>query len=547
MASGRLPRVRSLARFALPLLILATFAVEKAGLNPVTRYERLADGAYYFQIAEHVAAGEGLRTSVSLYGQGLREMPTPATIQPLWPLVLGYAGRVLGMDRAAHWVPEALYFASLLLLYLLANRLGAALGARDLVRVRGVTIVDLGTVAIAILGRNGLYSSCTSKAYTEGLGFVLLFACLLTLPTASSRRVALRAVATGALAGLCYLTRSQFVLVPVAMATALLAGSLREPRLRGAWLASLAASIGVVLPWIVYLATSLSSFPPEVLLNFSAYRETEALELVKLSMSYDGIADRVLDFLASFRAAFEPFSTNSYTWSFNWIAYVVPLALAFAAWQLWARRREPISRLAPGFEALPVFATLLVAAVTLLPTHASHMIVGKEWLFSSRHGFPLILAIVVSIPFLSRANRALGLCLTLVALGGAVARPAEPVDFVEAAEEIPSQDALALHAWLDQHARRPIVMAVHGRSLAASSDAVVHVPPCSSSFGVTAYLRELAIDYLVAEPGDRRRCQWLSILNPNDFEFVQAFDSRNRLITVWRLSDVEPEAGFAPE
>ena len=74
--------VRRLTRFALPALLLCCFAWEKANLNPTSSRERQADGIYYFQIAQHVANGDGLRTSVSLYGQGLRDMPAPATVQP---------------------------------------------------------------------------------------------------------------------------------------------------------------------------------------------------------------------------------------------------------------------------------------------------------------------------------------------------------------------------------------------------------------------------------------------------------------------------------
>jgi hypothetical protein len=213
--------VRRLTRFALPALLLCCFAWEKANLNPTSSRERYADGIYYFEIAQHVANGDGLRTSVSLYGQGLRDMPAPATVQPLWPMVLGYTGRILGMDRAAHWVPEALYFASLVLLYLLANRLGACLGARDLIRHGGTTLLDLGTLAMAIFGSNAVFSAYTSKSYTEGLGFFLLFAALLALPVAATQRVLGRAAAAGALAGLAYLTRSQFALVPLALAVAL--------------------------------------------------------------------------------------------------------------------------------------------------------------------------------------------------------------------------------------------------------------------------------------------------------------------------------------
>jgi hypothetical protein len=72
-------------RYLLPLLLVAYFAYGKLEFNPQSRFERWADGLYYYQVAQHVANGDGdgLVTSVSLYGQGLRDMPTPTNAQPL--------------------------------------------------------------------------------------------------------------------------------------------------------------------------------------------------------------------------------------------------------------------------------------------------------------------------------------------------------------------------------------------------------------------------------------------------------------------------------
>ncbi len=195
-------RLLPVVRYVLPALFLLSFAHEKLELNPVSRYERMADGLFYYQIAQHVAAGEGLLTSVSLFGKGLRELPAPTTVQPLWPLVLGLSGRWIGLDRAAAWVPELLYFTALLLLYLLGNRIGRSLGAESIVSVRGTTVLDLGTVGFALLGSNAVFSAYTSKAYTEGLALSLLFGALLVLPAWDDRKLSARAALAGALAGL---------------------------------------------------------------------------------------------------------------------------------------------------------------------------------------------------------------------------------------------------------------------------------------------------------------------------------------------------------
>jgi hypothetical protein len=535
--------VRRLSRYVIPLLLFAFFAVEKASLNPSSRNERLADGVYYFQIAQHVADGDGLRTSVSLRGQGLRNMPSPAAVQPLWPLVLGYAGRVLGMDRAAHLLPEVFYFGSLLLLYLLANQLGSAFGSRDLIRFHGITVLDLGALAIAIFGGNAVFSAYTSKAYTEGLAFCLLFATLLALPTATSRRVLARAAASGLLAGLAYLTRSQFILIPLAVAAALALVRIREPRLRGAWLASLAASAGVVIPWIIFLTRSLPTFTARVLIDFSAHRENEALLPRALTVEYDGPLDRMIDFAGSFLQAFHPTPKQAYIESFGPIAYAIPLALAVAGWRLWSRRREWTVASAPGFDALLAFATLFAALSALAPVHVSHMGIGLEWLFGWRHGLPLILAILLALASLCRHRTWARIALILVVAVGTLNRTWPPDRYIRLAEMMVTKEERALLNWIDQHPRPPVVLIGMGRWLAASSRAVAHVPPCDSDAMLRKQLSALTLDYIAIHPIDRRYCRALSNVDRDELELVRSFGQPPRRITVWRPANAPAEEG----
>ena len=78
-------------RHVLLLILLCLLAALKWGYNPGLGRNAL-DGDYYYQIARHVAEGDGLVTSVSLYHQGFKELPHPINIYPLWPLLLGYSG-----------------------------------------------------------------------------------------------------------------------------------------------------------------------------------------------------------------------------------------------------------------------------------------------------------------------------------------------------------------------------------------------------------------------------------------------------------------------
>ena len=161
--------------------ILLSLLTQKLAFDPEPIGHGRADGSFYYQVARHVASGDGLRTSVSLYNQGLREIPAPTTIYPLWPLVLGATGRWIGLPRAAWLVPEILFFVDLLLLYCIANRIGSALGGAIWLRIRDVSFVDLGHVAVLLFGTNRMFFVHTSVPWTEGLAFALLFGSLLAV------------------------------------------------------------------------------------------------------------------------------------------------------------------------------------------------------------------------------------------------------------------------------------------------------------------------------------------------------------------------------
>ena len=48
------------ARFVLPTMLLILFGYQKLAFDPVPINERRGDGAFYIQIAQHVAAGDVL-------------------------------------------------------------------------------------------------------------------------------------------------------------------------------------------------------------------------------------------------------------------------------------------------------------------------------------------------------------------------------------------------------------------------------------------------------------------------------------------------------
>jgi hypothetical protein len=143
---------------------------------------------------------------------------------------------------------------------------------------------------------------------------------------------------------------------------------------------------------------------------------------------------------------------------------------------------------------------------------------------------------VLAFAFLWRLTGRIGFVLLLVVISGIVFRSAEPASFIQGVERPPSEVERALHAWIDRHPRRPVILSVRGRSLAASSQAVVHVPTCTSAAVVDIYIAELSLDYIVMEPGDQRRCPALRDIDPSRVAHVRDFGSGKRRIRVWRPS-----------
>jgi hypothetical protein len=504
-------------RGAVLLGILGVFLFQKLGFDPVPVGHHRADGTFYYQVARHVAQGDGLVTSVSLYEQGLRGMPARTNIYPLWPLVLGGVGRLVGLDRAATLLPELLFFVDLLLLYVLACRTGRCLGAEVLLRIRGAPLVDVGHVAVLLLGSNAIFFAFTSLPWTEALAFCLLFAAPLALDRAQrSGRAPAWAALAGALAGLAFLTRSQFLAAPLAVVAALALGGRR-----GLGLAAVAAAaaLAVVAPWVLFVASLPGEFAVRALVDFSAYRETPGLLPFSGFQEFDSLAARLADMAGGLLYAFAPGSRFGYIASFGGAVYLVPVALALLAWQA-VRRRLDWRALASERARLPVCVVLLWAGC-LLPVHAQHATFPVPWWFHWRHGLPMLLGILVAFCWLWRgglALRALALALLVTGLGGAWVA-GNPLG---ADPRPPGLFELEFFAWLDGHEEPPVVLSTQCREIALWSNAVTHWTRCEESVERTrAQLAHLPIDYFVVYPGEKR-CRFANGLG-KELERVRRF------------------------
>ncbi len=491
---------------ALLIALLLVFAVLKLAYNPAPIGHDRADGTFYYQIAQHVAAGDGLLTSVSLFNQGLRDLPSETNSYPLWPLLLGTAGRFIDLHRAATLLPEILFLLSLWMIYALANRLVPDPRHRILLSVRGAPVVQVGHLALALLGSNRVYFRYTSVPWTEGLAFCLLFGALLAVGRARTRPPFRWGCVAGALAGLAYLTRSQLVGLPLAIAGSLLLVGLRRPAYRRAAAGALASAGFVLLPWLGFLISFVDDIHPRMLVDFAAYRETPALRThfdapsQLVAPQFDSLADRIADSATGLLHAFNPLERTSYVPSFGWAVYLLPIAalswLGFAA----GRRRLAREGLQPG--ALLPLATLAAAAACLLPVHLLHSAPPNDWFFHHRHGLPMILAIVWALCELVSRPSWLRIPALVLALSSVVVVQPKAIS-LHWKPAGASQGEQEMLRWLRGQEPKPVIVSTACRELSAWTRVRSHWIDCDGDPAQTRGLFEhLEIDYLILYPGE---------------------------------------------
>lgn len=549
------------------IAILAALAALKLVQTPLPDYYG-PDGSTYFHIARHVAEGDGLVTSLSLYHQGLKHLPAPTTIYPLWPLVLGYAGRAIGLERAARVLPELLYLIDLGLLYVLVRRLASAWGSRD-GRLVARLPIDVGHVAVLLLGLNGIFVRYSSLPYTEPLALGCTFASLLLLDRAATRGGATAALLAGATAGAAYLARTSMIVVPVAVVAALVlapptataahdaGGSSRSRtrRLRPAVLATLGTAL-VVLPWLAHLASFMSRFHPMLLVDvFTVHRETPELApavwIVPVRDAHDlwrFVADGLV---AAFRIG-----GPSYFHSFGLLTYAVPLALVCGLASSRVRRAFAASER----RTLVVGAALAGVGLAVM-AHAAHSEsdFARRWAFNHRHGLPYVLLIVSALACLlpllraddhapthadaaaladrdggggfARVLRVVVLAMVVVSLAH-VARAAYR-ELAHPRGRSPTRTERALAAWLAAQPVQPVVISSRPPRLAVVSRAGFHWIGCSDDpEQVRRLFRHAGADYLVVRPADRR-CRFMRGLE-RELELVARFRDGKPVLALYR-------------
>ncbi len=512
-------RFERLLLLGLLLLILGGL---KLSFNPGIGRNSL-DGDYYYQIARNVSEGNGLKTNLSLYLKGFKHFPHESNMAPLWPLALGYTGRIVGLPRAAALLPETLYLIDLLLLYFLANVLAVRMTGEPSARfvIPGGRTLDLGHVAVLLLGTNIRFFEFTSLPYTEALGFFFLLSALLALDRCRHGHLGW-AAAAGLLAAAGFMTRAQLIGVMVAVPLALTLVSIRQRRFLALAATAVLSSVAAILPWAWHLSSFIQPFRVWPMINMGSYRTTPEIAAFSTRVPLETLWERFADRALGLRVAFSPSDPNSYLFSFGLVAWLPLLAIAKILSGLLNLVREGRALLNPRY--LAPMATVLASGALLAPVHDGHFHYFKEWLFGFRHGLPLILLILPALVLLTKmSHRWLGWIawgLVVASLATGLARTSGLLTLKFPSGLLGPEPQLV--AWLDGQTPRPSVVTTNSQTLSALSRSGYHWITCQNDSESTLGLLEFAgANYVLLYPGEEK-CSFLQGLEDR-LELIKVF------------------------
>lgn len=414
-------------------VLLAALLVLKAIAN--TSIDDMGvDGSLYLDFAQHVRDGAGLVTDASLYHAGFPSFPHPSPIYPVWPWLLGMAGKLGPLDVVAPWLATACYFGSLVAFYVWGRRLAPA-------PVFGAwwSVPHGGHLAVALLGLNDRYFEHTTKPYTEGLAFLVLGIALLRFQTYFTRPSLLRGLECGAWLGFLFLVRAQMIVSAAGWFAAAgwmtVAVTPRLPRLAGL----VGGGVGfaaMVLPYLLHVRGYLPGAGFGDLLRFERFQASSGLSHIELLVQTEGLWAWIVDRAGGFVVAFDESSAHSYFKAFGSVYWSAPIAAAVLGWDLLraARRGEhPWRKLVDPASQHALF--LLVFAVGwFLSLHVLHKATFAAWNFPMRHALPCLFLFGMSNLVLLRrggALRLVGVFLLSVTLHRGVSQCLDALDDVK--------------------------------------------------------------------------------------------------------------------
>jgi hypothetical protein len=526
-------------RYVTLAAIICVFAVLKLNFN-VGLGRPCLDGDYYYQIARNVAEGNGLSTNLSLYNQGLKEMPHKINQSPIWPLTMGYLGKVFDLERVAVILPEIIYLFDLVLLYFLVLRLmqRSGTGSNRVLYVVNGRFLDVGHIMVALFGANCIFFEFTSLPYTEAMAFMLVFLAALAADRAAERCSLKLAALAGALAALAFLTRTQMAGLVIALPLVFAIVGVRKRRFLAMAGAAVAASVIVVLPWVIWVASWAKIAGWATFSGLGQLHELPALNMFQQTVAATTADQKATVLQDGLSIAFSMKDNNSYFYSFGWVIYAVPLGVLAALSDLSELKR--IFRRAFSPEGCLVPILVLSALAMLAPLHIEKRQFFKTWLFGWRHGLPFVMLVVVATSYLLVGRDKLGRALAILLLAGSFVHNYGAIDKLFAKKYVSglSGPEAPLVKWLDAQDPKPTVITTHSQILSAFSRSYFHWIDCKVPAAHTlALLEEGNADYVIVYPR-LAGCRYFAPLKPR-MELVKRF-KKGWSIDVWRL---KPEAG----
>ncbi len=467
------------------------------------------DGAYYLQIARHVAQGKGLSTTYSVFHMGLSPLPQRATTYPLLPLLIGYLGRIVPLELAAVWLPGVAYVLSVLVCF--AFLLWQT--ARSLPKSASLIRLALCTLISVWVGVTPDLVWASARPYTDTLGTLLVFltlGCFGLCSSALFRSRTARSAAffgVGLLSGLCYLTRFQLLVVSVSLVLARVVARDRRALRDTLWLA-----LGALpcLAWQAWRQFSVPHGELVALFDFAAYRQLPDLPRFSYDMQFDSRWAWFVDKLGGVLVSLDPRSDDSYLVQHGFLVWLVPLGLALLLGRQGLRLRTQGSR-AFTHSALrrPRHAALLACAwlglLAVLPIHTVHSLRWRSWAFPWRQGLPITFLIIPALLWLwSLESKLLRGIAALALAASLVVGTRKTLELVKHETSPRMTKGYAdVGAYLERLAPRTGTMGIEHQGLGVFTDAPLYWLACWSPPALASTLvRELPIERIVLRPGE---------------------------------------------
>ena len=383
--------------FLLPYLVLRC-------MQAATTTQMSVDGGYYVDVAKHVRDGLGLQTNISVFHFGYPSFPHPSSVYPLWPTLLGTVAKLAPLEAAAHWLPAVLSAVAVGLMYLWGRRTWPEPLLPAI--IPGLNAGHAFAVGLAVHREWVVF---TVLPYTEALAWTLLAGFMLRAATVGGSARWQWGVESGAWIVLLYMTRSQFLVVHLAVVGAQALRVIMGPDRRRAaaqLLLSQTIALGALAAWFAYLKSFLYAPSLSALLRFDQHRVSPLLPELEVIVSPGGPWATLGDRLWGLRLAFDDLNAEGYETAYHALHWALPMAGCLWLAQLWGRRREPLWGRLQALRGDPRFfywaLTIALAAGGLLSVHLVHKNFNGEWYFARRQGLMSLPAFVLALGWMMR-------------------------------------------------------------------------------------------------------------------------------------------------